>query len=1169
MSVSVATWVGGARRRGRMAMAALATITTMGIVLGTPRSGEASSYIWNVDASGTWTTPGNWQYLAGTGPIGAGYPNGPGDIAFFTLTYTAARTVTVPAGVEITVGALHFSGVNNFTIAAGSPTSKLTFDNGSSNAEVTHIGAGGILALQIFVRLKGPFAVLAEQDRSIYFGTIQDDRIAQRIRKRGPGLMALTSSSVCEGSVTVENGTLLLTSTLPQSINCSLTVGDGSGPAGSAVVTIERPDQIADHVNVVVKSDGLLRCRSQDQIFDLDVTDGRVSIVDIDSRLTVRGLHMTGGLIETQINGQLRIFEGVTAIASAAGPATIRTAIGGSGTGSINLSDTTKTFVVNDGPGALDLDVGVPIGAIGNAGLTKAGTGTMRFFADVPNTYAGETFVHQGRLEVARTAIAIPGTLRVGTGVVGSGAATLSLLKSHTIADTSEVIVEATGTLLANHVQDTLGLLRIRNGGSVVIGDDNGVAGSLASALTIEGSDLRLRNGSFLDLTGPLTASSTATRSALITGIGTLFLQNGDHTFVVSDGPQAIDLRIDVPINDGIGTHGIIKQGAGVALFAGPSPYTGATQVVAGTLLVTNTLASSATTVNGGTLGGTGRVATLAVTAGKVAPGLSPGRLVSGSVTFAPNTVFAAELNGETPGTGYDQLDVRGTVTLGGATLSLAVGLAPSAAAFTIMLNDGTDAIAGTFAGLAEGATFAVDTRRFTITYRGGDGNDVVVTEVTPLSYFLAEGATGAFFDNDVLIANPNGADAPVTLTFLLEGGSTIVEHRTVPAQARLTVHVDQIAGLEATSASVQVTSDNRLPLIVERTMFWDASYYGGHTANAVAQPERRWIFAEGFQGFFDTYVLVANANAQATTATLTFLRENDTPFVTTVPIEPFARKTIYAGDYPDLAGRAFGIVVDATLPVIAERAMYFASLPGRLWSGGHVNTGIVAPATSWFHAEGATGGFFNTFILLSNPQTAAAHVELRFLLDTGEVITRTKTLEAQQRLTINPATEDDARLQSAAVSTVVQSDIPIVSERSMYWPELSPGGTVPFGEGHNSAGVVSTATRWGLAEGRIGGPHEFDTFILLANPSAQEAQVTITYLREGGAPIARTYAVPPTSRFNVDVKTVVPELRESSFGARIEVTNGVPIAVERSLYWNANGVFWAGGSNALATPLP
>jgi hypothetical protein len=33
-----------------------------------------------------------------------------------------------------------------------------------------------------------------------------------------------------------------------------------------------------------------------------------------------------------------------------------------------------------------------------------------------------------------------------------------------------------------------------------------------------------------------------------------------------------------------------------------------------------------------------------------------------------------------------------------------------------------------------------------------------------------------------------------------------------------------------------------------------------------------------------------------------------------------------------------------------------------------------------------------------------------------------------------------------------------------------------------------------------------------------------------------------------VDVKTVVPELQDASFGAVIEATNGVPIAVERSL---------------------
>jgi hypothetical protein len=45
-----------------------------------------------------------------------------------------------------------------------------------------------------------------------------------------------------------------------------------------------------------------------------------------------------------------------------------------------------------------------------------------------------------------------------------------------------------------------------------------------------------------------------------------------------------------------------------------------------------------------------------------------------------------------------------------------------------------------------------------------------------------------------------------------------------------------------------------------------------------------------------------------------------------------------------------------------------------------------------------------------------------------------------------------------------------------------------------------------------------------------------------------------------------VPELVDEAFGAVIEST--LPIVVERSLYNNANGVVWAAGSNAVATPL-
>jgi hypothetical protein len=56
-----------------------------------------------------------------------------------------------------------------------------------------------------------------------------------------------------------------------------------------------------------------------------------------------------------------------------------------------------------------------------------------------------------------------------------------------------------------------------------------------------------------------------------------------------------------------------------------------------------------------------------------------------------------------------------------------------------------TTAISGTFAGLPEGAVIAAGHVRFSISYTGCTGNDVVtVLSVVP-DYLLSEGATGSF----------------------------------------------------------------------------------------------------------------------------------------------------------------------------------------------------------------------------------------------------------------------------------------------------------------------------------------------------------------------------------------------------------------------------------------
>jgi hypothetical protein len=319
---------------------------------------------------------------------------------------------------------------------------------------------------------------------------------------------------------------------------------------------------------------------------------------------------------------------------------------------------------------------------------------------------------------------------------------------------------------------------------------------------------------------------------------------------------------------------------------------------------------------------------------------------------------------------------------------------------------------------------------------------------------------------------------------------------RTLAPLSRMTVRLDDLPGLEWTEVSTRVTSTDGVAIVVERTMRWDATGYGAHTEKATAGAAAEWYFAEGSQGFFSTYLLLVNPHATANVAHVTWLREGESALQRDYALPPASRVTINAGTEPDLVNRSFGARVLFDQPGAAERAMYFGVSP--LWSGGHASAGATAPSTHWLLAEGATGSYFATFVLIANPNDVAADLALTYLPLTGSPVTTTKRLEARQRMTINIAQEDPS-LESAAVSTDVVSTTPVVVERAQYWPNPS------WYEAHNSFGVTAPATRWALAEGRVGGPSAAQTYILLANAGTEDAGVTITFLRETGAPIVKT----------------------------------------------------------------
>lgn len=144
----------------------------------------------------------------------------------------------------------------------------------------------------------------------------------------------------------------------------------------------------------------------------------------------------------------------------------------------------------------------------------------------------------------------------------------------------------------------------------------------------------------------------------------------------------------------------------------------------------------------GGILLGNGTALRIIVlNGGIIAPGHSPGKLTSTTSLFlGPGSTYQAQLQTSAAG-GYDQIQVSDP----SSTTGNDVIIDPAAIldvqlytdykinqgdTFTIIdnLQPSTQTVTGTFSGLAEGAQLTVGGITFSISYVGGDGNDVVLT---------------------------------------------------------------------------------------------------------------------------------------------------------------------------------------------------------------------------------------------------------------------------------------------------------------------------------------------------------------------------------------------------------------------------------------------------------
>ena len=258
----------------------------------------------------------------------------------------------------------------------------------------------------------------------------------------------------------------------------------------------------------------------------------------------------------------------------------------------------------------------------------------------------------------------------------------------------------------------------------------NGYALGAASAGTTIASNATLILASSITVPEPLVLSGT------LYGAGLGQVLTGPLTLADTNAVLRVASGYSLSVNSVISGAGFTKTFPGILTLNSNNTYTGTTIVNEGILLVNGSQPASPIVLNSGALGGIGWVGTITATGAGLVNLLPPGTsgvLICSNVALGSTTTFQVQLDGTAPGSGYDRLNVDGSVALNNALLNVMLGFTPDVGtSFLIIANDGTDPITGTFSGLPEGSILNVSGLAFRLSYVGGSGNDVTLTRISP-----------------------------------------------------------------------------------------------------------------------------------------------------------------------------------------------------------------------------------------------------------------------------------------------------------------------------------------------------------------------------------------------------------------------------------------------------
>jgi kumamolisin len=337
------------------------------------------------------------------------------------------------------------------------------------------------------------------------------------------------------------------------------------------------------------------------------------------------------------------------------------------------------------------------------------------------------------------------------------------------------------------------------------------------------------------------------------------------------------------------------------------------------------------------------------------------------------------------------------------------------------------------------------------------------------------------------------------------------------------------------------------------------------------------WYFAEGsVGGTFSEYITLLNPSINKTaTVTITYLFEYRPAVTIQHTVNASSRYTVSAnGDLnisPYAAQQAISAIVRSTIPIVAERPMYFNHVVA---SGTDAIGATNATHTTFYFAESDTRQDatrnYHTYLTILNPSTTqTAKVTITYYNQGRIVGTEPVSVGPLQRGTGTPAAI--GIYQQTAVK--VTSNIGIVVERPLYFRDNIPNAGGQTTGAATAVGATNTAGDWLFAEGYTGAG--FQEYLVLANFGSAAASVNVKLEYSNGTTQVVPITVPALSQYYFDVNNAHSNPAAGcnctpTNDVSAEVTSNVPtIVAERLMYFHYGSMHLSGGTDVVGEAGP